>query len=613
MITMTGTSGIDVSGIIQQLTALKQLEVTRISDRRATVNRQLDAFSRMGSQMSELQSRANALGSIRSFDQFKATSSNDSAVGIRTFGNVSAGLFSVEVMQLAQREKLGSGENVVKDSNEALGMSGTFSINGIEIIVAETDTLNDLRLRINNASSTDENGKVTRTDVVASIIRAGDDDFRLVLTSNEAGAKGIELKDVSGDILQNLGFLDNDGVKTKALVDGQDARFRINGIEMTSNSNTISDRIAGMTFDLKAVTESPVNITVARDEAAITENVAQLIQSFNAMLRFERDQTSFTPGEGKDRNGNDNPPTKGALFGDSTARNVNAGLRAIFQRTVNYNGQQVSLAHFGITTDPQTGELRFNRERFGEMLKQDFDGVVGIFATSGVSSNDRISLGRNTAATQEGTYELREVMVERTRQVAEMVQKLDDDENPVYENGEPVMVQAKDPDGTLRYEDETYNERTFQIRLRGAYSDPEAGWVNGTRNGEIVSFSVGPANGLMITAPAGSGGLSDTAAVGDVSGEISTLTFSRGLAGAVEDHVRQLNDSIDGVVARKRESLNSRIRTIDSQIDMAQRRVDAYNARLVLQFARMEQTMMLMQSQQTAMFSQLPNLNQQRN
>lgn len=592
-ITMTGTSGIDVSTIISQLTAIRQQEVTRITDRRTTVNRQLDAFSRMGSQLNELQTRAAALSNVNSFNQFRATSSNDSAVGITTSGSsVSAGFFSVQVTQLAQREKLGSsgeGTGKVEDTNAALNMSGTFSINGVEIEVRETDTLNDLRTRINNATSTDADGNITRTNVMASVIRAGDGDFRLVLTNNDGGAAGIDIDDVSGNVLQNLGFLDANGDKATPLVAGQDAIFSINGINMTSNSNTVSDRINGMTFELKEITTAPVNINVSRDDQAITNNVEQLIQTFNAMLRFERDNTGFTPGV----NGAD--PTRGALFGDSTVRNVNQSLRAIFQQTVNFNGQQVSLAHFGITTNPQTGDLQFDKDKFGEMLRKDFDGVVSVFATSGVSSNDRISLGRNTGSTQEGTYELREFM--GTRQVPRMTGAYEDDGiTPLYKDGERVMVQAKDGDDLLWDEEPV---QTFQIRLLNGGGD----WVTGTRNGEVVTFSAGPAAGMSITAPIGSSG--------GVDGEISTLTFSRGLAGAVETRVRQLTDSVDGVIVRKRESLNSRIRNIDNQVDMAQRRVDAYNARLVMQFARMEQTMLLLNSQQSAMFAQLPQRQQQ--
>jgi flagellar capping protein FliD len=99
---------------------------------------------------------------------------------------------------------------------------------------------------------------------------------------------------------------------------------------------------------------------------------------------------------------------------------------------------------------------------------------------------------------------------------------------------------------------------------------------------------------MMITAPVGSGG-----------GGITNLTFTKGFAGAVEDKIKQLNDYENGVVARKKESLNSKMRNIDSEVERVQRRVDNYRDRLVKQFSVMENTMRMLQSQQSAMLAQL--------
>jgi len=127
---------------------------------------------------------------------------------------------------------------------------------------------------------------------------------------------------------------------------------------------------------------------------------------------------------------------------------------------------------------------------------------------------------------------------------------------------------------------------TFEIRRKG-----DATWTAGTRSGDIVSFGDGAAKGLMITAPVGSGD--------------GALIFSKGLAGKIDEKVKQLTDYENGVINKKKESLNDRIRTIDSRIEMTQRRVDAYRDRLVLQFAAMENTIKMLQSQQSAMLAQM--------
>jgi len=587
-ITMTGTSGIDVAGLIRQLTALKQEEVTRINDRRTTINKQLDAYSRLGTQLSEFQAKAAALNSRDSFSVFKTTVSNDT-VKVTTTSGAQAGNYSVRVEQLAQREKLGSNVNQIDDSSKSLSemgiAPGRFSINGVEIELNATDTLNDLRQKINSATK-NEGGTITRPNVTATIVQAGDNDFRLVLTNNESGAVGMELEDLSGGVLQSLGFLDG-GVKTtntdNVLMQGQDAIFFIDNIRMTSSSNTINNRVSGLNFELLKVSEGSeqTNVSVTRDNDEITKKVEDFVNVFNALIRFQNEQTSFVPGEGKDRDGNDNPPTKGALFGDSTIKTVNANLRSLFQSTIILNGQTASLASIGIKTDAKTGMFELDKEKFNQMLESNFDDIVNAFVMQGTSNNSNIQFGRSTANTQEGTYELREVMANVERKEAIMTT-----------DSEGNQVQATDQNGELEWNTWTETVQTFEIRLKGTGQ-----WVTGERTGSIVTFSDGPASGLSITAPIDSSG--------GVGGQVSEMTFNRGLAGAVENRIKQLTDFENGVVVRKRESLNSRIRSIDADIERAQKRVDAYNTRLVLQFAAMENTMRMLQSQQSAMFAQM--------
>lgn len=552
-VTMTGSSGIDVAGLISQLTALRQMDVTRIETRRNTVNRQMDAFNRMGTQITNIQNRAAALSSPAGFNQFRATSSNE-AVGITTTSSVNPGVFSVQVDQLAQRQKIGTAAPntngntaFIGSQTAALEHSGTFSINGVDVTIQATDTLNDIRMRINNATGTetdaDGNTTTTRTGVTASVLRAGNGDYRLILTSDEAGYDGITLEDSSG-ILGALGFQVNGsgGVSSdNILVEGRDAKFSINGVAMQSTTNTISNAIVGMTFELREVTSNPVNITVARDSEAITQRVQEFVSALNDMRAFESTNSGFTPGEG------DNDPTRGVLFGDSTARSVNNALRGIMSQTFDFNGQTVGLAHLGITTNSRTGEFEFDSARFNEMLAQDFDAVVNVFATGATSNNSGVSFNRNTAATQEGTFEMRE------------------------NNGE------------------------VQIRMQGAHAGAEDGWVTGVVSDGIVRFNEGPAEGLSMRVSEGFGQ--------------ATINFTRGIAGAVEDRMRQMNDPIDGTLARRRQSNESRVRSLDAQIERTQRNVDSYHQRLVRQFMAMEQTMMMLQNQQQTMFAQLPRWN----
>jgi len=531
-ITMTGTSGIDVSGLISQLTQLRQMEVTRKQEKKTAVSKQIDAYTKLGTYLSDFSTKASALKSKDDFNIYKTTSSNADSVGVSTSYGAQAGSYSVSVTQLAEKEKLVSNDMTISSVDQPLSQQGInpgkFKINGVEIEVTASDTINDVRAKINNA--TDDKGK--KIGVTATVLSPSEGNLRLILTSDETGAAGATYEDVDGSFLQDMGFITASGDKKNVLTAGQDAAFSINGIDMTSSKNTINGVVAGLNFELKKTTDAPVQISVGRDGDGVAKKINDIIEQYNFLLKYSNEQTKY------DASGD--TPVKGTLFGDSTVRNVAQSLRNVFQAQIGgFDGSSfATLSQLGITTDKKTGELVLDKDKLKEAMDKDFDGVVSVFITKGTSSNSSIQYGRSTANTQEGEYELEE------------------------ENG------------------------TFKIRKKG-----DTNWTVGTRNGDIVSFGDGPAKGLMITAPVGSGN--------------ATFTFSKGIAGRMDEKIKQLTDPIDGVVARKKEALQTRTRNIDSQIEMEQRRVDAYRDRLVKQFAAMENTMRMLQSQQSAMFSQL--------
>jgi len=532
-ITMTGTSGIDVSGLISQLTQLRQMEVTRKQEKKTAVNKQIDAYTKLGTYLSDFSTKASALKSKDDFNIYKTTSSNADTVGVSTSYGAQAGSYSVSVTQLAEKEKLVSNDMTISSMSVPLSQQGInpgkFKINGTEIEINASDTINDVRAKINNA--TDDKGK--KIGVTATVLSPSEGNFRLILTSDETGAAGATYEDIDGSFLQDMGFINASGDKANVLNPGQDAAFSINGIDMTSSKNTINGVVAGLNFELKKVTtDTPVQISVGRDADGVAKKINDIIEQYNFLLKYSNEQTKF------DASGD--TPVRGTLFGDSTVRNVTQSLRNVFQAQIGgVDGSSfVTLSQLGITTDKKTGELVLDKDKLKEAMEKDFDGVVSVFITKGTSSNSSIQYGRSSAATQEGEYELEE------------------------ENG------------------------TYKIRKKG-----DTDWTVGTRSGDIVSFGAGPAKGLMITAPEGSGN--------------STFAFSKGIAGRMDEKIKQLTDPIDGVVARKKEALQTRTRNIDSQIEMEQRRVDAYRERLVKQFAAMENTMRMLKSQQSAMFSQM--------
>ena len=94
--------------------------------------------------------------------------------------------------------------------------AGDILINGVAVSISDTDTLADVRNKINNA-----NAGTTPTGVTASIVNYGINDYRLMLTSDTTGEDGIGLLNGGAtDILNKLGFIDTDRIAKNHIAGG---------------------------------------------------------------------------------------------------------------------------------------------------------------------------------------------------------------------------------------------------------------------------------------------------------------------------------------------------------------------------------------------------------
>jgi flagellar capping protein FliD len=128
----------------------------------------------------------------------------------------------MEVLNIAKAHKVSS--DVVASETTALGFAGTFTVNGTSITTNATDTLQDIRDRINNA-----NTGSSPTEVSASIVTAGSGQNFLVLTADKTGTT-MTLADTAGTVLQSLGVLTGAAAIKNELQAATSARFKADGL-----------------------------------------------------------------------------------------------------------------------------------------------------------------------------------------------------------------------------------------------------------------------------------------------------------------------------------------------------------------------------------------------
>ncbi|MEO8620963.1 MAG: flagellar cap protein FliD N-terminal domain-containing protein, partial [bacterium] len=203
-------SGIQWKDLVDQLTTIDQTrELDPITASISASQKQSDAWGAYQQVSQQLFSAVAGLKDGSALDSFQTSTPNSPSSG-RTLFSATAqagavpGTYQVEVLDVARAEKLSGG--AFASGSTALGLSaGDFAVNGIKIGITAADTLSSIRDKINAVNS-----GTNASGVTATVLGTSNGSSRLVLSSDNAGARGIELLDSasSNGALQQLGLID---------------------------------------------------------------------------------------------------------------------------------------------------------------------------------------------------------------------------------------------------------------------------------------------------------------------------------------------------------------------------------------------------------------------
>jgi flagellar hook-associated protein 2 len=385
-------SGFDYRSLVDAIIEQERLPADRLESRITILSRQQQAIENLRSLLGKFESAASALRDGTAFDTTTSTTSilsgTRALATVVTAPGVQQGEHTLTVTQLARAEKLiGTG---VASTADQLGIAGTIGINGLTVDIEANDTLATLRDKINSL-----NTGSTPSGVVATILSVSSTDHRLVLTSGTTGASGIELSDVTGDVLQQLGFLDGSGdvLDTAVLVQGADAIFAIDGVEMTRSSNVIADAIEGITLTLVAEDEGAVTLfSTGRYADAALNSMKAFVDGYNALVDFLKAQG--TPSDGG----------MPALYNDSMLRTLRRDLPSILLSTFG-SGDLATAASVGLSLS-RDGVLSLDSARFNDAYKNRFDEVRALFTEQRISSNSELFFSSSASSVGSGSWDV---------------------------------------------------------------------------------------------------------------------------------------------------------------------------------------------------------------
>jgi flagellar hook-associated protein 2 len=401
-------SGLDINGIVSQLMALERRSVTALDTREAKYQAQLTAYGTLKGALSSFQGAVAGLATASKFTTVKASVADTSVATVSTSG-AADGTYALEVQTLARAHKLKSTPFAASSTTVGTGKLtisfGTYS--------GDTFTLNpdksskEITIGAGQASLAGVRDAINaaKAGVTASIVNDGTA-YRLTVTSNDTGLANavritVDDDDATDTDMSGLSQLVYDGRTVSGVqnltqtVEARNATLRIDGIDISNASNTITDAIEGATLTLlKENTPSTTAVTIARDTAGVQSAVQGFVKAYNDLHKVMNDLSKYDPAAKKGS----------ILTGDSTLRAVQAQLRNVFNTALNTAGGGLSsLADVGITFQ-NDGTLKLDSAKLTAALADPTKDVSTLFAAVGKPTDSLISFVSSTEDTKNGDY-----------------------------------------------------------------------------------------------------------------------------------------------------------------------------------------------------------------
>lgn len=362
-------SGLDIAGLVQSLVQAEgKAQAARLDKREAGFQARLSAYGSFRAAVDKLRSALAALKSPSAFGGRTATSGDPEVFKATATGSAVAGTYDIQVDQLASAQKLRSAPRA--DASAVVG-TGTLVVKvGTRSLTLAIDAGNGTLAGIRDAI----NGAAGNPGVTASIV-TGTAGAQLVLTSRNTGAAStITVTQSGGD--GGLAALAYDpSTSTYGLTEvtaAADARIFVDGVAVTSASNSFASVIAGVTIEVtgKSATGESTRLVVSDDVPGVRAKIAAFVSGYNALVDSLRGLTSY---DAKTR-------AAGPLLGDATYRDFTESVRRLLSGSAGAGGQAFgSLAELGIVRKLD-GTLELNDAKLSAALASRFDDVAGFLA-----------------------------------------------------------------------------------------------------------------------------------------------------------------------------------------------------------------------------------------
>ena len=621
-------SGLDVKSIITAIMNAERQPETLLQNQQAGLDSRRSAYADLNSRLTALRTALQDLSSSSMTSGRTATSSDTSVLTVQAGTGADTGNHQIEVTSLAHADRVRS--TTLSNRYDPAITDGTVTIKSgsrdlISVNVSATAGNNSLvavRDAINSANA----------GVTASIVNDGTGDLLVVGGSNTGTANALTITDTT-----NLGLTAQGHVLDTA----KDAALKIDGISVSSASNTVTTAIPGVTLNLLAQTTSgPVTVNVAADTASIKTAIQGFVDAYNSVASFTSSQFTADATTGK----------AGVLAGDSLLRSVQEKLSSIVGGGVAGipTSDLTTLGAIGISIDGSTGQLKINSTMLDAALSDKLDQVTRLFAATGRATDTAVSFAAVTSATNAGTYNVAVTTAAERATVAGSTaigqNGLTQDESLTITAGTKsttialasgdslativsklnsglasagVSAQATADGGSLRINSSAYGSNASISVVSNLADNGDgsttgigttllndtgvdvAGSINGvaaTGTGTVLTGATGTAvEGLQVSV------VTTAATIAAKGGDFGAITVTRGVADSLTSGLKMIVDPTGGLIASMISGIDTQTKSITDHIAAIEARLKDREALLTMQFNAADQAITALQQQQNAL------------
>ena len=368
-------SGLDVKGMVSQLMTVEQRPMTLLASKEASYQSKLSSLGSVQGSLSALQTTAQSLKTAGSAAY--STSVSDSTVLSATADSTAAsGNYALQVTKLAQVQKLVSAAPGLADTSSTVGLGSATSITitlgttsgtpvdgqyasaGFVADPARTPVTLSIDSSNNTLAGIRDAINAANAGVTASIINDGSSaPYRLALTSNNSGAASSMQLTVSGEaaVKSLVGFDPTEA--SQSLSETQTARnaqLTVDGVSVSSASNSVAGAIQGVTLNLTKETTSAVTVAVQRSSSQLSAALSSLVSAYNSANKAMAGASA-----------------KGAVLqGNSTVLGIQRQVRALLGGVQSVSGSYTTLSQLGISFQ-KDGSLALDASKLNLALSAD--------------------------------------------------------------------------------------------------------------------------------------------------------------------------------------------------------------------------------------------------